>query len=183
MGVYRTIVFTRTPLRKVFRYKGEFQLVPYTDKFEPKVSKYAVDYPCFLEYSMPDGKDGIRDSEAEWLREHEICTLLTAFSEYRVFMYDIHAFSWGVRFPIYCLDYFQSGKEELDYDLLNEKAEFFHPGFYYEDVNQLLKENVYTVAEEEELMELKEHSFYIQISRRIGMTLEIMMRNCALQKR
>ena len=158
MGIFRTIVFSRTPLRKVFRYKEVFQLVPYTDEFEPKVSKYAVDYPCFLEYSMPDVKDGIRDVEAEWLREHEICTLLTAFSEYRVFMYDIHAFSWGVKFPVYCLDYFQSGKEELDHDLLNEKAEFYHPGFYYKDVNHLLKENEYSVAEEEQMMKLKEHS-------------------------
>ena len=41
-------------MRKAFRYKDVFQLVPYTKDFKPEVSRYAVDYPCFLEYSLPD---------------------------------------------------------------------------------------------------------------------------------
>lgn len=47
--------------------------MPYTKDFKPEVSRYAVDYPCFLEYSLPDDNC---DGKAQWDKDREILSMI-----------------------------------------------------------------------------------------------------------
>lgn len=161
MPIYRIIAFTKTPLRKAFRYRDVFQLVPYTTDFKPEVSKYVVDYPCFLEYSLPDDHC---DLKAQWDKDRELPVLLTAFSVYRVFIYDFHASSWGVNFPTFSIDYIAKETQKSYEEIRSETPEFNYAGFFYQDPKQILKENAFTeIAEENRMAVLKRYLSYIAI--------------------
>ena len=153
MAIFRTIVFTKTPLRKAFRYKDVFQLVPYTKDFKPEVSRYAVDYPCFLEYSLPDDNC---DGKAQWDKDRELPILLTAFSIYRVFIYDFYASSWGVRYPVFSYDYVINELEEDEKDILKEDPVFYYPSFHYQDPTHKLKDNIFSGVAEADTMPLRQ---------------------------
>lgn len=150
MAIFREIVFTKTPLRKTYRYRDIFQLVPYKSETGPDVTKYVVDYPCFLEYHLPDTDDGKRDFEAELAKEREICVLLTAFSVYRVFVYDIHASSWGVKIPIFSI----FDKREDEQAIRDQVSEFYYPVFYYRDRGKDLHIDSFTDPLENSRMKL-----------------------------
>lgn len=163
MSIYREIVFTKTPLRKSFRYRDEFQLIPYTSDFGPEITKYVVDYPCFLEYRLPSIPDDKYGSNVLLDKEREICILLTAFSPYRFFTYDIHASSWGVKIPLWGVEAEHllmsennsnlSKYEEID--VFNQVSEYYYPGFYYPfKIQDFIIRNYSDVAAENR-MELK----------------------------
>lgn len=159
MAIFRIIVFTKTPLRKAFRYKDVFQLVPYTKDFKPEVTRYAVDYPCFLEYSLPDDNC---DGKAQWDRDREIPVLLTAFSIYRVFIYDFYASSWGVRYPVFCYDYVVNELKEDEKDIFKEEPVFYYPFFHYKDPTHKLKGKSFSEIAEGDMMTLrKQYEVYI----------------------
>ena len=89
MKTYQEIVFTRTPLKKCFRYKDKFRLLPFNNS-SIKNNLFVVDYPCVLEYQLAT-TDPI-SIETQLNTEIELCLLLTAFSTYRFFTYDIRTF-------------------------------------------------------------------------------------------
>lgn len=139
MSIHREIVFTKTPLRKSFRYRDEFQLIPYTSNYGPDITKYVVDYPCFLEFRIPSISDDKCGSNVLINKEREICKLLTAFSPYRFFTIDIHASSWGVKIPLWGVEAEHllmsknnsnlSKYEEID--IFNQVSEYYYPCFHY----------------------------------------------------
>ena len=170
MSIQREIVFTKTPLRKTFRYRDEFQLMPYTSKVGPPITKYVVDYPCYLEYKIPDAyQNERRNFNLELNKDREICILLTAFSPYRFFTIDIHASSWGVKIPLW------GGEAELllmsenncnlskyeEIDILNQMSEYYYPCFYYPDKGLDLNINNFSEVEVEERMKLKKMYSYL----------------------
>lgn len=160
MPVFREIVFTKTPLRKVFRYNDEFQLIPYKSAIGPEITRYVVDYPCFLEYGLPEGNS---DIEAQLAKEREICILLTAFSIYRVFVYDIHASSWGVKMPLFGLDVMGLSDNETVTQIQSQVSEFYYPCFYYKKIRQDLLIKEFMDVEESKKMKLLER-YYSYIS-------------------
>lgn len=161
MPIFREIVFTKTPLQKVFRYNDEFQLIPYKSEIGPEITKYVVDYPCFLEYSLPENKCDIK---AQLAKEREICVLLTAFSIYRVFVYDIHASSWGVKVPLFGLDAMVSETDkEIQKQVTSQVCEFYYPCFYYKDIRQDLIVGEFAHVDVLDRMKLLKH-YYSYIS-------------------
>ncbi len=155
MPIFRIVVFTKTPLRKTFKYRDVFQLVPYTDDFIPKVTRYVVDYPCFLEYNLPDERC---DLKSQWDRDREIPILLTAFSIYRVFIYNFYASSWGVAYPTYSYDYVSHELSKSDFqELIHTPPVYNYSGFYYEDPKHILKSNSFSDAIGSNIMTLNKH--------------------------
>jgi len=165
MAVCREIIFTKTPLKHAYRCGDTFQLIPYADDNGPEITKYVVDYPCFLEYSLPLLKDGERDLYAELSKEREICVLLTAFSTNRFFVYDIHASSWGVKTPLWGADAENAimgvTGSQLN-DICSQKSEFYYSGFYYKGKSTGLLVDGFTKVDDEKKMRLmKSYSSYI----------------------
>lgn len=160
MPIYRTIAFTKTPLRKAFKYRDVFQLVPYTFDFKPEVSKYAVDYPCFLEYSLSNDNC---DLKAQWNKERELTVILTAISIYRVFIYDFYASSWGVKFPTFSIDYIAKEEQKSIDEIINESPEFYYSGFFYKDPKSILNNTFTEFVEEDRMAVLKSYFSFIAI--------------------
>ena len=168
MSIYREIIFTKTPLRKSFRFRDEFQLIPYTSDFGPEITKYVVDYPCFLEYRLPNISDNKYGSNVLLNKEREFCILLTAFSPYRFFNYDIHASSWGVKIPLWGIEAEHllmsknnsnlSKYEEID--VFNQVSEYYYPYFHYPYKGQDLSIDNFSEAVENK-MRLKRIYHYL----------------------
>lgn len=96
----RCVVLSNTPLKEAFKYKDLFVLQPITRKNVP-TSPYAKHHPSFLDFYVESDKPL---SENELLvcdinRTHEICTILTALSNFRFFTYDSSFMSWGIMAP------------------------------------------------------------------------------------
>lgn len=153
MKYFREIVFTKAHLERAFRYKDLFQLLPYQPKWrKPYISKYVVDFPCVLEYCLSE--EECKDVQQLLDKEREICILLTAFSIYRVFQYDIHASSWGVKIPFYCSD--TESKRQLR-RMHSQVSEFYYPMFFYPRIKKDLKITGFTEVPPEGMMVIAEH--------------------------
>lgn len=96
----RNIVLTKRPLKEAFIYKDVFILQPIVRKDIPSCP-YAQHYPAFLDYWI-DSEEG--KTEYEWIqydinKTQEICTILTALSNFEIFTYDSSLKAWGVVAP------------------------------------------------------------------------------------
>ena len=96
----RYVVLSNTPLKEAFKYKDSFVLQPITRKNIP-TSPYAKHHPSFLDFYVESDKP-LNESDLlvyDINRTHEICTILTALSNFRFFTYDSSLMSWGVVAP------------------------------------------------------------------------------------
>lgn len=113
--LYRSVIFTNSPLLKGYRYKDKFQLVPMFYFLKAPFCRYVSHFPAFIEYEAEERVEqtGIED----YLREkglgeelikmgsklpnqvrvrREILLLLTSLTNFHFFEYMGGANSWGV---------------------------------------------------------------------------------------
>lgn len=121
--LYRSVIFTNSPLMKGYRYKDKFQLVPMFYFPDAPFCRYANHFPAFLEYEAEEKieQTGIED----YLREkglgeeviemgsklpnqvrvrREILLLLTSLTNFHFYEYMSGGNSWGVQVPLKDLD-------------------------------------------------------------------------------
>lgn len=130
MAVERTIVLTKTPLKEAFALDGIFQLLPFKSERAPEIPSYARVYPCFLEYLMEDDES----LEMDIKREREIVDALTAISQYRFYLEDIHRDEWCVPYPMFILDFGKFADDSVRTD--DVKSTYGYPLFYYPEMNK-----------------------------------------------
>lgn len=121
---YRTIVFTKTPLKSQFNYRDKFQILPL---FSSKVAKspYNETFPIFLEYYIdfdekenPKDVDIFKDLSAQQIVEMEIINLLSVLSNHRFFKYYNHNNQWAIQTP------------PIDYDELSHEQQQMYENQY-----------------------------------------------------
>ena len=102
---YRTIIYTKTPLKSQFRYKDKFQILPIDTENAPS-SPYNKHFPIFLEYYIefdknenPKNIDFFEDLTAQQVVEFEIINLLSVLSNHRFFKYNYNNHQWAVVTP------------------------------------------------------------------------------------
>lgn len=102
---YRTIVFTKTPLKSQFRYKNKFQILPIESKVAPSCF-YSKHFPMFLEYYV-DFEKANSDKEiapfemmaARLAVENEIINILSVLSNHHFFKYKSSGGQWVITLP------------------------------------------------------------------------------------
>lgn len=102
---YRSIYFTETPLKKKYRYKDIFQIIPIDSEIAPRCP-YAHHFPIFLEYYIETSEIDIQTYKPDILDElalqssieREIIELLTCLSNHRFIRYENVNF-WGILTP------------------------------------------------------------------------------------
>jgi len=104
---HKTIVFTKTPLTGLFRYKDFFQIYPADLKGMPK-SNMQEHYPIILEYTTTEDDKIEPFSEYEILKDlksytattltkqDQILNLLTLFTNHLFFRYNDTTGTWGM---------------------------------------------------------------------------------------
>lgn len=104
---HRSIVFTKTPLRKKFKYQEIFQIFPATLEGMP-YSKTQRHYPCILEFWITQNEHVNVDTEFEELKdsyaetgaiinkEEKILSLLSLISNNLFFRYNDFTGIWGM---------------------------------------------------------------------------------------
>ena len=120
---FRSIYFTETPLKKKYRYKDIFQIIPLDSKIAPS-SPYARHFPLFLEYFIELPDDDFRRINADIIDkitiksslEREILELLTSFTNHRFIRYENSDF-WGIVSPAIRFEKL----EEKAYELYNNQ--------------------------------------------------------------
>ena len=126
----RSIVFTKTPLLKAYRYRDKFQLVPIVHAKNAPLSIYARHFPAFLEFQIEDceKEDPIMEKvikekglpeelikqsrvipEQNRIRK-EILQLLSVFTNFIFFEYTSMKGYWGIMTPY------------QDFDKIDEKV-------------------------------------------------------------
>ena len=104
---YRRVLFTKTPLKRSFRYRDKFQILPLNSERAPK-SPFTKHFPLFLEYYLDIEDKNISKSRVDnYLTdlsfqhemEFEIMNLLSVFSNHRFFKYNLDRNIWGKPTP------------------------------------------------------------------------------------
>ena len=96
----RNIIMTKTPLWTAYQYRDVFILQPIVREDIPKCP-YTRHYPAFVDFYIDTDED---KSEIELIelsidRVREICTLLTALSNFEFFTYSSMDCAWGAVAP------------------------------------------------------------------------------------
>ena len=110
----RNIIMTKTPLRTAYQYRDVFILQPIVRDDIPKCP-YARHYPAFLDFYIDTD---VTKTEIELMvlsldRVKEICTLLTALSNFEFFTYSTTDCAWGVIAPSSSFDEMTSEEKDL----------------------------------------------------------------------
>lgn len=104
---HKTIIFTKTPLKKYFRYSEKFQIYPANLKGMP-YSKLQKHFPVILEYVIeedeiiraPKDEFGLEDlktlTASTLTKQDEILNLLTLFTNHLFFRYYDLSGTWGI---------------------------------------------------------------------------------------
>lgn len=102
---YRTIIFSKTPLKSQFRYRDRFQIFPVDSKNAP-TNPYSKHFPLFLEYYIdfdenenPKDLDIFDDLSAQQVIEYEIGNILSVLSNHRFFKYKNDSDQWAMMTP------------------------------------------------------------------------------------
>lgn len=102
---YRSIIFSKTPLKGQFRYKDKFQILPVNSSNAP-LSPYNEHFPLMLEYSIdfddennPKKMDVFDNLSAQQVAEFEIMNALSVFSNHRFFKYNTSNNQWAILVP------------------------------------------------------------------------------------
>ncbi len=115
----RSIIFTKTPLLKAYRYKDIFQLVPISYATSAPISLYTCHFPAFLEYKSANEetvlfcenefrKKGVseeilklsRSIPSQTRTRKEILHLLSSLTNFHFFEYDYGYNCWGIQVPM-----------------------------------------------------------------------------------
>lgn len=102
---YRTIVFTKTPLKSQFRYKDKFQILPIESEDAP-ICPYSKHFPLILEYTLDieenkldEQSDAFTKMSAQLVVEYEIINILSVLSNHHFFKYKSSAGQWVMILP------------------------------------------------------------------------------------
>lgn len=156
----RSIIFTKAPLLKAYRYKDIFQLVPIFYSRTAPFSKYASHFPAFLEYVVDENdvkelaiedtlrKCGIPENyiligksipKQSQVRK-EILHLLTSLTNFQFFEYGADNNCWGIQAPV-DIDTLNPEEEEL---LNNQTSRWTIGGYVYSDLKKDLQITSFT---------------------------------------
>lgn len=115
----RNIIMTKTPLRTAYQYRDVFILQPIVREDIPKCP-YTRHYPAFVDFYIDtdDCKSEIELIELSLDRVKEICTILTALTNFEFFTYSTTDCAWGIVAPSCSFDTMTS--EEIAF--WNKKA-------------------------------------------------------------
>ncbi|MEQ9287355.1 MAG: hypothetical protein RIG77_10630 [Cyclobacteriaceae bacterium] len=144
---YRSVAFSKTPLKSQFRFKDKFQILPIDSKLAPQ-SPYNKDFPFFIEYFVDFDKnrtpldiDIFDDLTAQQVAEFEVLNILSVLSNHRFFKYKSNRDQWGIMTP-------NCGFDKLTHeqtDLYNDQYSSWTFGAYvYPGLRQELKITEYT---------------------------------------
>ena len=153
----KSIIFTKAPLLKAFRYRDSFQLVPISYSQYAPFSMYASHFPAFLEYEVYDNKEnklaiedtmrkmGIppkvimyyRKLPKQTLVRKEILHLLSALTNFHFFEYGTDVTCWGIRMP------YGLRKEEKEV-LINQTSYWTIGGYVYPNLKKDLHISCFT---------------------------------------
>lgn len=162
--LYRSVIFTNSPLLKGYRYKDKFQLVPMFYFLKAPFCRYVSHFPAFIEYEAEERVEqtGIED----YLREkglgeelikmgsklpnqvrvrREILLLLTSLTNFHFFEYMGGANSWGVQVPLKDLDQLT---EEESKALNNPTSHWFLGIYTYPELKDDMKIESFTKCSE-----------------------------------
>lgn len=160
---FRSIYFTETPLKKKYRYKDIFQIIPLDSKIAPS-SPYARHFPLFLEYFIELPDDDFRRINADIIDkitiksslEREILELLTSFTNHRFIRYENSDF-WGIVSPAIRFEKL----EEKAYELYNNQySSWVIGGFVYPGLYNELQIKSLTETEIEEVNKLPYYDYF-----------------------
>ncbi len=141
---YRTIIFSKTPLKGLYRYKDEFQIYPLNLKNAPNQSNVS-DIPLIIEFWY-DTKDNAKvtvfdyQNLNEWASEAstqlnrliQITNLLSVISNYRFFYYRVVDAKWTKYFPD---DVNDSNRDEIN----NSPSQWSLVNYYYPGISEDLQ--------------------------------------------
>lgn len=152
---YKTILFTKAPLLKAYRYRNVFQLVPIFYSQTAPFSKYASHFPAFLEYVVDENaeeeldivdtlrKCGIPENyilagksipKQSQVRK-EILHLLTSLTNFQFFEYEVDDNHWGIQAPV-DIDILNSEEKKL---LNNQTSHWTIRSYVYSDLKRDLQ--------------------------------------------
>jgi len=162
--IYRTIIFTNSPLLRAIRYGDRFQLVPFFYFHNAQITECARHFPAYLEYEAEKieecsgienelrkkgvGEDVIQFGKSLPNQERvkrEIIQLLTCITNFRFFEYDFSDNGWGIQTPL--SDIKELSSEELK-ALDNQTSHWTIHGYYYPGLKEDLKISAFTQCTE-----------------------------------
>lgn len=124
---------TKTPLRTAYQYRDVFILQPIVRDGVPKCP-YARHYPAFLDFYIDTD---VTKTEIELMapsldRVKEICTLLTALSNFEFFTYSTSDFAWGAVAPSCSFDEMTT-EETIFWNKQARNSVWMVPSYTYEE--------------------------------------------------
>jgi len=164
MRVFRSIIFTESPLTKAFRYRDVFQLVPISYSHNAPISFYTRHLPAFLEYVADDAEEilvcedmlrekGVSEEVLQLGRKipnqtrarKEILHLLSSLTNFHFFEYGFGYDSWGIQAPMKNVDTLNPEEvERLD----NQTSQWTIRGYIYPKLAEDLKIAGFTTCKE-----------------------------------
>lgn len=145
---YRTIVFTKTPLKSQFRYKNKFQILPIESKVAP-ACHYSKHFPLFLEYYIDSDKNktsqeiNVFDNmAARYAVEYEIINILSVLSNHHFFKYRPGVGKWVMKAPN--ADLIEMSKEQRA-EFNNQNSTWCIDGYTYPGIYDELEIEKFTV--------------------------------------
>lgn len=139
---FRSVLFSKTPLRSQFRFEDRFQILPIVSENAP-YSPYARHFPLFIEYfidynekEFPEGMGLIKETEARQVVEDEYINLLSVLSNHHFFKYRGNQFNWGIKTPNEGFEKLLP-EEEAEYE--NQVCTWIIGGYVYPGLKEDLK--------------------------------------------
>lgn len=129
----RSIVMTKTPLLTAYQYRDVFILQPMVRDIAPKCP-YAKHYPVFLDFYIDTdaAKNEIELTVLSLDRVKEICTILTALSNFEFFTYSSSDYAWGAVAPSMSFDE-MTPEETIFWNKQARNSVWMVPNYTYEE--------------------------------------------------
>ena len=124
---------TKTPLWSAYQYRDVFILQPIIRESIPKCP-YTRHYPVFVDFYIDtsEAKSEIELTALDLNRVKEICTLLTALSNFEFFTYSTADCAWGIVAPPCTFDE-MTPEEEIFWNKQARNSAWLLPGYLYEE--------------------------------------------------
>lgn len=124
---------TKTPLWTAYQYRDVFILQPIVREDRPKCP-YAKHYPVFVDFYIDtdEAKNEIELTALSLDRVKEICTLLTALSNFEFFTYSSSDFAWGAAAPSCSFDE-MTPEETVFWNKQARNSVWMVPNYTYEE--------------------------------------------------
>lgn len=124
---------TKTPLWSAYQYRDVFILQPIVRESIPKCP-YTRHYPVFVDFYIDtaEAKSEIELTALSLDRVKEICTLLTALSNFEFFIYSSSNFAWGAVAPSCSFDE-MTPEETMLWNMQARNSVWMVPSYTYEE--------------------------------------------------